>query len=63
VAGAAAGHEEGFAFVVRQPALDFLGALDRIALRIVELCELECARKRLMRAERFLERFLDLRPG
>src|SRR4029079_4170214 len=58
---AAAGHEEAFAFVVRQPAFDFFSALDGIALRVAELRERERSRKRLMRAERLLEGLFDLR--
>jgi hypothetical protein len=60
-AGAAAGHEEHLALVVREPALDLLRALDGIRGGVVELRELERAREVLVRAGALAQRFLDLR--
>src|SRR6185436_8902787 len=59
-AGAAAGHEEAFAFVVVEPGLDLLGALDGVALRVAEGREFVGAVEAAMRAEGLAQRFLDL---
>jgi hypothetical protein len=59
---AAPGHEEALAFVVRQPDLDLLGALDRIALRIGERRVLKRAGEALVIAVAFAQRLFDGRP-
>jgi len=64
-AGAAAGHEEVFAFVVLQPRLDLVGALDGVRGRVVEAGELEgtgeAAVRRIRAAQRLLDRLAKLR--
>src|SRR5581483_177732 len=60
--GSTAGHEEAFAFVVVEPVLDLVRALDGIAGRIGEAGDLKDAREAAVRTDALAQRLFDERP-